>query len=154
MDTHAAKTSTVKPGSAQGVPPVPVAKSMDERMSVKGKALEATKPKARTDADNAKKNGTETDFLSADKTKAQTIDTGGIAGKRLLAFLERVERLEEEKSEIAEDLKEVYAEAKATGYDTKTMKKLIKLRAMDIEKRREEDELLTLYANAIQLSLF
>jgi len=81
-------------------------------------------------------------------------DVGGVAGKRLVAFLERVERLESEKSDIAEDIKEVYSEAKATGYDTKTMKKLIKLRAMDLEKRREEDELLTLYANAIQMTLF
>lgn len=74
---------------------------------------------------------------------------GGVAGKRLLAFVERVERLEEEKAGLAEDIKDVYAEAKGTGFDTKTIRKLVRLRKMDAQKRREEDELLELYKSAI-----
>ncbi len=75
----------------------------------------------------------------------------GVAGKRLKAFIERIERLEEEKAALAEDVKEVYGEAKAVGFDAKTMRKLVRLRKMDIEKRREEDELLELYKAAIGL---
>lgn len=82
----------------------------------------------------------------------QTSDTGGVAGERLKSFIERVERLEEEKSELAEDIKEVYAEAKAVGFDVKTIRKIIRLRKMDTEKRREEDELLELYKAAIGMA--
>ena len=95
---------------------------------------------------------TETNIASFPQTQdEETKDIGGVAGKRLKAFIERIERLEEEKSELAEDLKEVYGEAKATGFDVKTMRHLVKLRKMDIEKRREEDELLALYKAAIGL---
>lgn len=76
-------------------------------------------------------------------------DIGGVAGKRLKSFLDRIERLEEEKKDLAEDIKEVYAEAKGTGFEPKIMRRIIKLRKMDIEKRREEDELLELYKAAI-----
>lgn len=79
-------------------------------------------------------------------------DVGGVAGKRLRSFIERIERLEEEKAALAEDIKEIYAEAKGTGFDPKTMRKLIRLRKMDVEKRREEDELLELYKSAIGLA--
>lgn len=78
-------------------------------------------------------------------------DVGGVAGARLKTLVERIEKLEEEKSTIGGDIKEVYAEAKGTGFDTKTMRKLIRLRKMDDEKRREEDELLELYRAAIGL---
>lgn len=76
-------------------------------------------------------------------------DVGGVSGKRLQAFFDRIERLEEEKSALAEDIKDVYAEAKAVGFDVKIMRRIMKLRKMDIEKRREEDELLELYMAAI-----
>lgn len=76
-------------------------------------------------------------------------EVGGVSGARLKAFLDRVERLEEEKGGIAEDIKDIYAEAKGVGFDTKIMRKVIKLRKMDSEKRREEEELLTLYQSAI-----
>ena len=79
-------------------------------------------------------------------------DTGGIAGKRLKAFIERIERLEEEKSEIVEDLKDIYTESKAVGFDVKTIRKIVKLRRMDTEKRAEEDQLLALYKSAIGLT--
>lgn len=76
-------------------------------------------------------------------------DVGGVAGQRLLAFFERIERLEEEKAAIAEDIKEVFAEAKGTGFDVKTIRRILKLRKMDSEKRNEETELLDLYMSAI-----
>ncbi len=82
----------------------------------------------------------------------QTSDIGGVAGKRLLAFMERIERLEEEKAALAEDIKEVYAEAKGVGFDVKIIRRVIKLRKMDPEKRREEDELLDLYQSAIGMA--
>lgn len=76
-------------------------------------------------------------------------DVSGVAGKRLKSFLERVERLEEEKSALAEDIKEVYAEAKGVGSNAKVMKIIIKLRKMDFERRQEEDEMLELYMSSI-----
>ena len=76
-------------------------------------------------------------------------DVGGVAGTRLKSFIERIERLEEEKAALMEDIKEVYAEAKGTGFDTKTMRKIVSLRKMDHEKRRESEELLDLYKSAI-----
>lgn len=76
-------------------------------------------------------------------------DVGGVSGQRLKAFIERVERLEEEKAAIAEDVREVYSEAKGAGYDVKIMRRVVKLRKMDTEKRREEDTILELYKAAI-----
>jgi uncharacterized protein (UPF0335 family) len=76
-------------------------------------------------------------------------DTGGVAGQRLRSFLERIERLEEEKKGLADDVKDVYAEANGVGFDVKTMRQIIKLRKLEPEKRREEDELLELYKAAI-----
>lgn len=78
-------------------------------------------------------------------------DVGGIAGKRLVAYLDRIERLEEEKKGLADDIKDIYAEAKGVGFDVKTVRKLVRLRKMETEKRREEEELLELYKSAIGL---
>ena len=77
-------------------------------------------------------------------------DVGGVAGPRLLSFIERIERLEEEKSALAEDIKDIYAECKAVGFDTKILRKQIKRRKMDKEKRDEEDQLLDLYEASVQ----
>lgn len=68
---------------------------------------------------------------------------------RLRLLIERVERLEEEKSGIAEDIKGVYAEGKAVGYDTKVMRKLVALRKLRADERREMDMLLATYAAAL-----
>jgi uncharacterized protein (UPF0335 family) len=78
-------------------------------------------------------------------------DVGGVGGKRLNSFLERIERLEEEKAGLAEDIKEIYAEAKGTGFEPRIMRRIVKLRKMDPEKRREEDELMEVYKAAIGL---
>lgn len=78
-------------------------------------------------------------------------DTGGVSGQRLKAFIERIERLEEEKSALADDVKDIFAESKAVGFDVKIMRKVIRLRKMDKEKRQEEEQLLELYKSAIGL---
>ncbi len=79
-------------------------------------------------------------------------DVAGVSGKRLQTFFDRIERLEEEKSGLAEDIKDIYAEAKAIGFDVKTMRRVMKLRKMDAQKRQEEDELLDLYMAAIGMA--
>lgn len=76
-------------------------------------------------------------------------DVGGVAGERLKSFIDRIERLEEEKAALMEDIKEVYGEAKGVGFDAKTIRKIVSLRKMDHEKRRESEELLELYKSAI-----
>jgi uncharacterized protein (UPF0335 family) len=69
--------------------------------------------------------------------------------ERLKSIIERVERLEEEKAALAEDIKEIYAEAKGNGFDTKALKQIVKIRKMDEQKRKEEQEILELYLSAI-----
>ena len=78
-------------------------------------------------------------------------DVGGVAGERLKSFVERIERLEEEKTALMEDIKEVYAELKGVGFDAKTVRKVVSLRKMEHEKRREAEQLLDLYKTAIGL---
>ena len=72
-----------------------------------------------------------------------------VAAERLRSFIERVERLEEEKSVIAGAVKEVYAEAKGEGYDTKTLRQVVRLRKMDRAERQEREALLDLYLSAL-----
>ena len=78
-----------------------------------------------------------------DKTK------GGVESGQLRAFVERIERREEEKRTIADVIKDVYAEAKGTGFDVKIMRKVVSLRRQDLNKRREEEEILDLYLSAL-----
>ena len=75
------------------------------------------------------------------------------AAEDLRLFLERIERLEEEKKGIADDLRAVYAEAKGNGWDTKTMRRLVALRKLDPDARAEQQALLETYAKAIGLDL-
>ncbi|MFH1157736.1 MAG: DUF2312 domain-containing protein [Pseudomonadota bacterium] len=75
-----------------------------------------------------------------------------ISGNRLKSFIERIERLEEEKGAIAEDIRDIYAEAKGTGFDPKVMRRVVSLRKTNLEKRREEQELLELYMSAIGMA--
>lgn len=77
------------------------------------------------------------------------IGHNSVAGDQLRSYIERVERLEEEKATIAEDIKEVYTEAKSAGFDTKAIRKLVRLRKMDQAKRQEEEAILDLYMHAI-----
>jgi uncharacterized protein (UPF0335 family) len=75
-----------------------------------------------------------------------------IAPVLLKSFVERIERLEEEKASIAGDVKEVYGEAKAQGFDTKILRKVISMRKRDAAERREEEEILDLYLKALGMS--
>jgi uncharacterized protein (UPF0335 family) len=76
-------------------------------------------------------------------------DVGGIAGDRLKSFIERIERLEEERKTLSADIKEVYAEAKGTGFDTKIMRQLIRLRRLDKDDLDEQETLLDVYKRAL-----
>lgn len=77
----------------------------------------------------------------------ETIDTNA----RLKSFIERIERLSEEKDGLQADIKDIYAEAKATGYEPKIMRKIIKMRKMTKDALMEEENLTDLYANAVGL---
>ena len=79
-------------------------------------------------------------------------EVGGIAGERLRAFVERIERLEEEKAALAADIREVYAEAKATGFDTKTLRQVVRLRKLEVNDRQEQEHLLELYKRALGMA--
>jgi uncharacterized protein (UPF0335 family) len=72
-----------------------------------------------------------------------------VDGKSLRAFVERIEKLQEEKSAISDDVKEVYGEAKGTGFDPKIIRKIVALRKKDPAKRKEEDAILDLYISAL-----
>ena len=67
-------------------------------------------------------------------------DVGGIAGAQLKSFIERIERLEEEKRALGEDIKEVYAEAKGTGFEPKVMRQILKIRKMDKDEHDEQGD--------------
>ncbi|ABC21843.1 DUF2312 domain-containing protein [Rhodospirillum rubrum] len=76
-------------------------------------------------------------------------DIGGVAADQLRSIVERIERLEEEKANIANDIKEVYSEAKGNGFDAKIIRKVVALRKKDKHDLAEEEELLALYRAAV-----
>jgi uncharacterized protein (UPF0335 family) len=86
-------------------------------------------------------------------SKHDDMPVGGNAGARLKSFVERIVRLEEEKKELGEDVKDVYTEAKSVGFDTKILRKVVKRHQMDPDKRREEDDLIDTYEHALNKSL-
>lgn len=77
------------------------------------------------------------------------VDVGGIAAEALKNFIERIERLEEEKRGLSDDVKDVYAEAKSHGFDPKIMRQIIRLRKMEEDARKEQEALIDLYAHAL-----
>ena len=89
--------------------------------------------------------------MMSKQSEGPKIGDNSLNGGQLRAFIERVERLSEEKKALADDIKDVFAEAKGNGFDTKIMRKAIKIRAMDREKWREEEEILDLYLAALGL---
>lgn len=78
--------------------------------------------------------------------------TDNVSAEQLRLFIERIERLEEDKAGIAGDIKDVYAEAKGTGFDAKTMRGIIKLRKMDRLARQEAEALMETYKAALGLA--
>lgn len=79
-------------------------------------------------------------------------NSGGIASAQLKSIVERVERLEDEKAQLSDDVKEVYVEAKSNGFDVKTLRKLVRLRKQDASKREEEAALLDTYLHAMGMA--
>lgn len=79
-------------------------------------------------------------------------NTGGIAAAQLRAFIERIERLEEEKKTISDDIRDVYAEAKANGFDGPTLRAVVRLRKQDANERQEREALLDLYLHALGMA--
>ena len=77
-------------------------------------------------------------------------DVGGIAGDHLRSFVERIERLEEEKAALAADIRDVYAEAKGSGFDAKVMRQIVRTRKMDLNERQEQEQLFDLYMLALE----
>ncbi len=81
-----------------------------------------------------------------------TVSPDSVAQDQIKAFIERIERLEEEKAAIADDIKEVYAEAKGNGFDTKVLRKVISIRKQDANERLEQEALLELYMTALGMA--
>jgi uncharacterized protein (UPF0335 family) len=79
--------------------------------------------------------------------------TESVAQDQLRAFVERIERMEEEKKAIAEDIKEIYAEAKGNGFDTKVLRQVIKIRKQDRSERLEQEAILELYMAALGMAV-
>ena len=86
-------------------------------------------------------------------TAAATAATEEVAHRfakdQLKAFVERIERLEEEKKALADDIRDVYAEAKGTGFDTKALRTIVRLRKQDADERKEQESILDTYKHAL-----
>ena len=77
------------------------------------------------------------------------VDIGGIAGDTLRSYIERIERLEAEKTALTADIREIFSEAKGNGFDVKIMRQIVRLRRMNREDRLEQEELLAIYQHAM-----
>ena len=75
-----------------------------------------------------------------------------VAGEQIRAFIERIERLEQERSAIGDDIKEVYAEAKGNGFDTMVLRKIVAIRKLDQNERMEQEALMELYLSALGMA--
>ncbi len=76
-------------------------------------------------------------------------DVGGVAGERLRTIIERIERLEDEKKALSDDIREVYAEAKSAGFDAKIIRQIVRLRKMNTNERNEMEQVLDVYKRAL-----
>ena len=79
--------------------------------------------------------------------------SGEVSSQRLRSFIQRIEKLEESKASVLEDIKDVYGEAKSAGFEVKIIRHIVRLRKMEVEKRREQDELLDLYMSALGMEV-
>lgn len=82
-----------------------------------------------------------------------TVNSDSVAQDQLRAFIERIERLEEEKAAISSDIKDVYGEAKANGFDTKILRQVVRIRKQDLNERAEQETLLDLYLTALGMTI-
>ena len=83
---------------------------------------------------------------------APAVDPSSVAADQLKSIIERIERLEEEKAALSGDIKDVYGEAKANGFDVKVLRKIISMRKRDFAERQEEEAILELYMQALGMS--
>ena len=90
--------------------------------------------------------------LSTSSQRAQTSEIAGIAGDVLSQFIDRIERLEEERAELSQDVRDIYLEAKGNGFDPKIMRQIIALRKKDRREVEEEESLLELYKQALGMA--
>jgi uncharacterized protein (UPF0335 family) len=90
--------------------------------------------------------------LSTSTQRAQTAEIAGIAGDVLSQFIDRIERLEEERAELSQDVRDIYLEAKGNGFDPKIMRQIIALRKKDRREAEEEASLLQLYKQALGMT--
>ncbi len=91
-------------------------------------------------------------FLSARPLEPHMVDTQSVAADQLKSIIERIERLEEEKKALSDDIKDVYGEAKANGFDTKVLRKIVSLRKQDRDERMEQEAILELYLQALGMA--
>lgn len=80
------------------------------------------------------------------------VDTQSVAADQLKSIIERIERLEEEKKALSDDIRDVYGEAKANGFDTRVLRKIISLRKQDRDERMEQEAILELYLQALNMA--
>lgn len=92
------------------------------------------------------------DLEHDNSTNKKPSSSDGVAQDQIRAFVERIERMEEEKKAIADDIKEIYAEAKGNGFDTKVLRQIIRIRKQDFEERMEQEALLDLYMAALGMA--
>ncbi len=83
----------------------------------------------------------------------QNITTGGVEVPKLKSYIERIERLDEDKAGIASDIRDVFAEAKSNGFDVKAMRQILKLRKMKANERTEAEYMLDLYKRALGMEM-
>lgn len=88
-------------------------------------------------------------FDTGDKDLHKPVNVNGIAGETLLSFIQRIERLNEERKSIADDIKEIKSEAKGSGFDIKVINHIIKIRRQDADDRAEFEDLVDVYSRAI-----
>ena len=93
--------------------------------------------------------GDDTDTLDDAPPSVRDADVGGIAADRLRSFVERIERLETEKENIAYDIKQIYLAAKGDGFEPRIVRQVVRLRKKEQAERREEEELIRLYEAAL-----
>jgi Uncharacterized protein conserved in bacteria len=86
---------------------------------------------------------------AASRRRQAETSSHSFAKDQLKAFVERVERLEEEKKTISDDIKDVYAEAKAVGYDVKALRTIVRMRKQDVDERKEQETILETYMHAL-----
>jgi uncharacterized protein (UPF0335 family) len=91
-------------------------------------------------------------MATAAAVKEQEQPATRFAKDHLKAFVERIERLEEEKKTIADDIKDVYAEAKANGFDAKALRTVVRLRKLDADERKEQEAILETYLHALGMT--